>query len=77
MPPADCPVSFHFGAEDPVVPTEAVEKIRAAYAGRGNADIVAHDGASHNFSMPHKDGYHAGVAATSRQAVLDRFNTLK
>lgn len=77
MPPASCPVSFHFGAEDPVVPMENVDKIRAAYAGHENADIVAHDGAGHNFSMPYKDGYHAGVAATSRQAVLDRFNTLK
>ena len=77
MPPASCPVSFHFGAEDPVVPMENVEKIRAAYADHGNADIVAHDGASHNFSMTYKDGYHAGVAATSRQAVLDAFSTLK
>jgi len=77
MPPVSCPVSFHFGAEDPVVPMEAVEKIMAAYANRDNADIVAHDGAGHNFSMPYKDGYHAGVAATSRQAVLERFNTMK
>lgn len=77
MPPKSCPVSYHFGAEDPVVPMEAVEQIRAAFAGHDHADIVAHDGASHNFSMPTKDGYHAGVAATSRQAVLEAFNALK
>ena len=77
MPPKSCPVSFHFGADDPVVPMEAVEKIRAAYAEHDHADIVAHDGTGHNFSMPTKDGYHAGVAATSRQAVLDAFSTLK
>jgi carboxymethylenebutenolidase len=77
MPPKSCPVSFHFGVEDPIVPMDAVEKIRAAYGGHDHTAIVAHDGAGHNFSMPAKDGYHAGVAATSRQAVLDAFNTLK
>ena len=77
MPPTDCPVSYHFGAEDPVVPVETVETIREAFAGHDNAAIVVHDGAGHNFSMPTKDGYHAGVAATSRQAVLDAFDTLK
>ena len=77
MPVAACPVSFHFGAEDPVVPAEVVDAIRAAYAGHEHAEIVMHDGATHNFSMPYKDGYHAGVAATSRQAVLDCFYQLK
>ena len=77
MPPADCPVSFHFGAEDPVVPVDVVDQIGAAYANHSNAQIVAHDGCGHNFSMPYKDGYHAGVAATSRQAVLETFNSMK
>ena len=72
-----CPVSFHFGADDPVVPVETVEKIQVAYASHDNADVVMHDGTGHNFSMPNKQGYDAGVAATSRQAVLDAFNTMK
>ena len=42
-----------------------------------NADVVIHDGTGHNFSMPNKKGYHAGTAATSRQAVLNAFNTMK
>jgi carboxymethylenebutenolidase len=77
LPPKSCPISFHFGAEDQVIPMETVEQIQAAFAGHDHADIVAHDGAGHNFSMPTKDGYHAGVAATSRQAVLEAFNGLK
>jgi len=77
LPPKSCPISFHFGAEDQVIPMETVEQIQAAFAGHDHADIVAHDGAGHNFSMPTKDGYHAGVAATSRQAVLEAFNALK
>ena len=77
LPPKSCPISFHFGAEDQVIPMETVEQIQAAFAGHDHADIVGHDGAGHNFSMPTKDGYHAGVAATSRQAVLEAFNGLK
>ena len=47
-----CPVSFHFGADDPFVPMDEVNAIKAAYAGRPNANIVTHAGASHNFAMP-------------------------
>lgn len=77
MPPTTCPVSFHFGAEDPVVPMETVEQIRAAFAGHDHAAIITHDGAGHNFSMPTKEGYHDGVATASRQGVLEAFNRLK
>ncbi|PPR09487.1 MAG: Carboxymethylenebutenolidase [Alphaproteobacteria bacterium MarineAlpha11_Bin1] len=77
MPPLDCPVSFHFGAEDPVVPPEVVDQISAAYADHPDAEIVSHNGCGHNFSMPYKDGYHAAVAATSRQAVLETFMKMK
>ena len=59
------------------IDTGAAQGIGAAYANHSNAQIVAHDGCGHNFSMPYKDGYHAGVAATSRQAVLETFNTMK
>lgn len=72
-----CPVSFHFGADDPVVPMDEVEAIRKAYASHANAEIAVHPGASHNFSMPHKQGYHAEAAAASRAAVLKAFNTMK
>ena len=77
MPPANCPVSFHFGAEDPVVPMDVIDQIKAAYADYEHAEIITHDSCGHNFSMPYKEGYHAGVAATSRQAVLNTFNKLK
>ena len=60
-----------------VVPMAVVNQIKSAYENHPNAEIVAHDGSGHNFSMPHKDGYHAGVAATARQAVLDTFNRMK
>ncbi|MHA1107812.1 MAG: dienelactone hydrolase family protein [Alphaproteobacteria bacterium] len=71
-----CPVSFHFGEQDPVVPMDEVEIIRQAYEGHANADIVVHPGASHNFSMPHKDGYHPQAAKASRDAVLGCFQLM-
>ncbi len=71
-----CPVSFHFGEQDPVVPMDEVEIIRQAYAGHANAEITVHAGAAHNFSMPHKDGYHPQAAKASRDAVLRCFQSM-
>ncbi len=71
-----CPVSFHFGADDPFVPSDEVDAIKAAYAGHGNAEIVTHAGASHNFAMPYKEGYVAEVAKASRDAVLQCFKSM-
>ncbi len=71
-----CPVSFHFGDEDPVAPMDEVEAIRKAYAGHDNAEIVVHPGATHNFSMPRKDGYQAAAAGASRETVLRCFKSM-
>ncbi len=71
-----CPVSFHFGDEDPVVPMDEVAAIKTAYAGHRNAEIVIHPGATHNFSMPYKDGYNAGAAKNAREAALRCFRSM-
>ena len=71
-----CPVSFHFGDADPVVPMEEVDAIRKAFAGRANADIGVYHGAGHNFAMPRKDGYNAAVAKESRYRVLRCFKSM-
>ncbi len=71
-----CPVSWHFGSEDPVVPMEEVGEIQKAFAGRDNAEIVVYDGAGHNFSMPQKEGYVADAAAASRASVLRCFQSM-
>ncbi|MBM3608460.1 MAG: dienelactone hydrolase family protein [Alphaproteobacteria bacterium] len=76
MPPKNCPISFHFGAEDPIVPMAEVDQIKQAYAGHANAQIVVHAGASHNFSMPKKQGYDAAAAASSRAAALKAFRSM-
>ena len=71
-----CPVSFHFGDLDDVVPIEEVNAIRKAFAGRANADIGVYHGAGHNFAMPRKDGYNAAVAQESRERVLRCFKQM-
>ncbi len=71
-----CPVSFHFGDDDPVVPMDEVEAIRNSYASHDNATIAVYEGASHNFSMPYKDGYDEAAATASRAAVLSCFKSM-
>ena len=71
-----CPVSFHFGDQDPVVPMDEVSAIKTAYAGHANAEIAVYPGATHNFSMTYKDGYHAEAAKKSRDAVLTCFKSM-
>lgn len=71
-----CPLSFHYGAADPVVPMEEVSAIQQAFSGRTNADIQVYEGAGHNFSMPHKEGYHPAAARESRERVLRCFRAM-
>ncbi len=39
-----CPVSFHYGDSDHVVPMDEVNAIQNAFAGRANADIRLYPG---------------------------------
>jgi carboxymethylenebutenolidase len=70
------PVSFHYGKNDPIVPLDEVAAVQKAFAGRANADVTLHEGATHNFSMAKKDGYHPEVAKKSRDAVLKAFRAM-
>lgn len=71
-----CPVSFHFGDADPVVPMDEVNAIQKAFAGRATADIGVYKGAGHNFAMPRKQGYDPAAAQESRERVLRCFRSM-
>ena len=71
-----CPMSLHFGDNDPVVPMEEVNAIKDAYAGKPNVDIVVYEGAGHSFSMPSNQGYDADVARASRESALALFKSM-
>jgi carboxymethylenebutenolidase len=70
------PVSYHFGDQDPVVPMDEVNAIQKAFAGKPNAEIRVYPGATHNFSMATKEGYHAEAAKASHAAVLACFRKM-
>jgi carboxymethylenebutenolidase len=76
VPKIACPVSFHFGDQDHVVPMDEVAQIQKAFSGRTNADIAVYAGAGHNFSMPKKPGDVAAVAKESRERVLRCFKSM-
>lgn len=76
MPDLQCPVSFHFGEDDPIVPMEEVAAIKVAYRGHVNAEVVIYPGATHNFAMPDKPGYDEAVAQASQRLVLECFKSM-
>ena len=44
-----CPILFHFGDDDPFLPNEHVDGLRAATQGMGNVEILVQAGAGHAF----------------------------
>mgnify|MGYP005645376217 FL=1 len=69
-------MSLHFGAEDPVIPTDEINAIKAAHANHPKTDIGVYEGVEHNFSMPYKPGYDEGAAKASRAAALIAFQSM-
>ena len=69
-----CPMALHFGAEDDHVPPEAVERIRAAFAGRGDVGVHVYPGAGHGFNCPERPSFdrRASTMAHTRSIALFR-----
>jgi carboxymethylenebutenolidase len=57
-----CPVQFHYGARDDHIPPAAVERVRAALAGKG-AEVHVYPGAQHGFNCWARAAYDAASAA--------------
>ncbi len=57
-----CPVQFHYAEQDDNIPLDAVERVRAAMAGKA-ADIHVYPGAHHGFNCWARGSYHASSAA--------------
>jgi carboxymethylenebutenolidase len=67
---------LHFGSQDPVVPLEAVEKVREAFEGRPEVEIVVHQGASHGFSHPQGPSYDETAERAAMEAVKGLLATM-
>jgi carboxymethylenebutenolidase len=48
-PRVECPVLFHYGANDPYIPTEKIDEVERAFAGRPDVVLHRYD-AGHAFS---------------------------
>lgn len=52
-----CPMLFHYGETDPLIPLAAVERVRAAFADRDTAKFFVYPGASHGFNCWERASY--------------------
>jgi carboxymethylenebutenolidase len=64
-----CPVQFHYAGVDNNIPPEAVEKVRAAMAGKP-AEFHVYPGAHHGFNCWARASYHAPSAALAHGRAL-------
>ena len=68
-----CPVLAIYGAADPMISPEEIERIRAALEATGSTHIIkVYDGAGHGFCCDARPAaYHAEAAADAWQVALD------
>ncbi|WP_438821009.1 dienelactone hydrolase family protein [Cupriavidus taiwanensis] len=52
-----CPMLFHYGETDPMIPLAAVERVKAAFAGQDTAKFFVYAGASHGFNCWERASY--------------------
>lgn len=62
-----CPVQFHFGTKDPIIPNEQVEEIAALHP---DIPLYTYD-AGHAFDCTPRPDYDPAAAALARQRTLD------
>lgn len=69
-----CPIVFHYGEQDANIPLAAVEKVKAAMAGR-RAEVHVYPGAGHGFNCWDRASYHQASAALAHGRTLQHFAT--
>lgn len=62
-----CPVMYHYGAQDPLIPPELVEQISAA---RQDFPTYVYDDAGHGFNCDNRDDYRPESAALALKRTL-------
>jgi carboxymethylenebutenolidase len=64
-----CPVQFHYAEHDDNIPLDAVDRVRAAMAGK-DAEVHVYPGAHHGFNCWARGSYHAPSAALAHGRAL-------
>ncbi len=65
-----CPIQFHYGSADQAIPPATWDKVRAAFAGRDDAEIYVYEGAGHGFNCNRRASYHRFAAQLARSRTL-------
>jgi carboxymethylenebutenolidase len=68
-----CPIVMHFAENDPHVPADTVEAIRARMGDWDNVDIHVYPGTEHGFNRYGYDPYNEAQAAVARERTLALF----
>ena len=63
-----CPVIYHFGATDPMIPPEVVEQIRGA---RPDGEFHVYEQAGHGFNCDERPDFHPESAALALERSLN------
>jgi len=71
----DCPVQYHFGTADTFIPSEDVERVRAAVeaTGRDDLEVQIQPGAGHAFDNHEAPQFHDAIAAAAAWGATQRF----
>nr|WP_175802262.1 dienelactone hydrolase family protein [Burkholderia anthina] len=64
------PILFHYAENDHGIPLEAVEQVKGAFAGRGNASFHVYPGAEHGFNCTDRASYHQRASALAHGRTL-------
>ena len=68
VPRARCPMSFHWGDRDFVVPMSEIETIRGAFARRPDAEVVVYPGVEHSYMLKNRGPAYSEPAARASWA---------
>jgi carboxymethylenebutenolidase len=68
-----CPIQFHFGERDTIIPMAAVEKVKAAVAGK-RAEVFVY-AADHGFNCWERGSYEPRAAALAHARTVAHFAT--
>ncbi|RQS73439.1 dienelactone hydrolase family protein [Burkholderia sp. Bp8963] len=64
------PILFHYAENDHAIPPEAVDQVKAAFAGRDNAAFHLYPGAEHGFNCTDRASYNQRAAALAHGRTL-------
>ena len=77
-PRAKCPMSFHWGDKDWVVPMAEIAKIQDAFSHAKDAEVRVHPGAEHSYMLPSRGaGYSKSAAEASWSRALELIASLR